>query len=352
MRRPVFEPQPREGQRITPRILRPGMPLLRGSFTDGDEARPLRKTEAKVRSRCWSWILVLLGPAWRLLPQGACGQPPTTLAPMFKDPAGTFTLHVRRVARVRTFEVPGGLKAGMSTEVQCLVEFGRPVMAFVQLPLEEARDDTGKDLLPAREGRRARPFHWPIPVMRAPTGFPQTASCQYQLNMPAPGARTIAVLKGRLSVLSCLGWEKIAFEAPLHSQGQVCEGKHARVTLKEMKEAGDSFSCKLAIAMSEPPPLPKEVEESLREGRTGAASSHWGTALQAFRVTLVDAQGNRHESQSCSGSWTGVQGDLTFTWPRELGGPPPAPPKTLEVQAPAKYEALQAPFELRDIPLL
>ncbi|MBM4047760.1 MAG: hypothetical protein FJ279_21870 [Planctomycetes bacterium] len=283
-------------------------------------------------------------------PRCASAQPAGIGPPTFKDPSGTCTIKVTRIACARTF---GAVTPPSTMEVHVALECHKPVAFYVILPLDEARDNTGQDLLDPQRANR--------PLYRRPLSggvespFPQTGSAVYHLQLPHPDAKTLSFLKGKVLLTECREWAEVVFENPLQTAGAARETKHGRVTLKAMKESPRQVSCELDLTVPTLPPLPKEVEENLPEWmkRTRVPSASYSSmaAPHPIQATLVDTQGRQRESLHMTTPRIGGEGEYGFAWTRDPGGPAPTPPHALKVRVPLKYENVCVAFEMKDIPL-
>ncbi|MBM4050598.1 MAG: hypothetical protein FJ279_36340, partial [Planctomycetes bacterium] len=201
-------------------------------------------------SLCMAALGILLAS-----PRSAPAQPAGIGVPTFKDPNGLWTIQVTRIARVRTFGgAPGGARPAANIELQVALECHKPVAFYMVLPLDEARDNAGQDLLdtqPARIPLYSQPFPGGVVSPLPQRGF---GLCYLQL--PHPDAKSISFLKGKVLLTECSEWAELVFENPLQAAGAVRETRHGRVTLKAMKESPGQLSCQLGVTVPSLPPLP------------------------------------------------------------------------------------------------
>lgn len=297
------------------------------------------------------WFLIVSCAAvfgiYALFPSVLHSQPPNPEGVIaFKDPAGLCTVMARSVAKVRVFY---DNKSRDFLELSLRVRFNKPATMCLQLPLDEAHDNTGQTLL--IKGIEVSERLVPV-VAGAPKGelgTPTEAECRYQLGAPNPAAKSIALIRGRLKAIFCADYERVILKNPIEAKGRTVEGKIANVTLRELRERNGSFEASFLLDIKRPPeiPIPEEVKAKSR------GIEFMSITMLPFRegrlqVLLIDAAGIAHSPQEGSVLGGKEKIEVFCRWAAKLGG---IVPQAIEVHMPSKFEAVEVPFELRNIPL-
>jgi hypothetical protein len=161
----------------------------------------------------------------------------------------------------------------------------RVLDAEPEFVLARAEDDTGRSLL--KEGSK------PTLRVRAGEGL---ALAQVVLEVPAPGARKIAVLRGTFTLAVAKKTEEIVFENVSKTPAQERESGGVKAVLKKAERTGDEVRVEVELSAKEKVPWP-DTENLTLEDAEGRPFQRWGSSMNgsasgaSYRLTFRDREG-------------------------------------------------------------